>query len=374
MVDISAKEYSIFSAQSFSSRYQLLQQHMRRRKVDAHIIRDDLNISYLTGAHYYSMERPVLLVAFASSPAVLVVPKMEDEHLRGLENVSDVKAYWEIDALPGRGWLAALRTVLSKVKSVSVEPSIEARYFGLLNEFSPQLLPLAEEVRLIKSDEEIDILRRSGLIASERLKAMLAGDLNGVAVGEIMARGADYDDGLCKLVMALQAGATSASPHHISTRDQVITDGPCIVNSIVSYQGYNTECERTILVGDVDQNTRDIYECMREAQARGLELIKPGESCADVDLAIQKYFTQAGYGDFMMHRVGHGMGLLPHEGPYISEGSADIFTPGMVVSCEPGLYVKGVGGFRHSDTLVITEQGHKLLTHYPSDLDSLSFQ
>ena len=56
---------------------------------------------------------------------------------------------------------------------------------------------------------------------------------------------------------------------------------------------------------------------MREAQARGLELIKPGESCADVDLAIQKYFTQAGYGDFMMHRVGHGMGLLPHERPYI---------------------------------------------------------
>lgn len=382
MLDITADELGLFSIDLYDYRYQQLQNQMLANHVEAHLIRDDLNITYLTGARYYSMERPVLLIAFADAPAILVVPKMEEQHLQGLENVADVRAYWEIDALPGRGWLSILRSTLSGFKSLGVEPSLDAGLFASLNEFSPTLLALAENLRIIKSNEELTILKSSGAIASQRLEKMLSGDIQGKLVGEIMARGAyDPDDDIfasygnsCKLVMALQAGLSSASPHHISTRDQVITDGPCIVNSIVSYQGYNTECERTILVGDVDQNTRDIYECMREAQARALELIKPGESCADVDLAIQKYFTQAGYGDFMMHRVGHGMGLLPHEGPYISEGSADIFTPGMVVSCEPGLYVKGVGGFRHSDTLVITEQGHKLLTHYPSDLDSLSFQ
>lgn len=381
MLETIGKETCAFQSQVYKDRYQKLQQYMANHGLQAHLIRDDLNIIYLTGATYYSMERPVLFIALVNAPAILVVPKMEEEHLQGLHNVGRVAPYWEIDALPGRDWLSALRSTLADVKSLGVEPSLEAKHFSKLVEFKPQLLPLVEEVRLVKSDAELLTLQRSGVIASERMEEMLKGDIQGMSVGQIVARGmggindniAERYGSACKLVMGLQAGILAASPHHISSHNHIIQNEPCVVNSIVSYQGYNTECERTVLVGEVGDKVTDIFKCMLEAQSKAIELIKPGESCAGVDIAIQKYFTQAGYGDCIMHRVGHGMGLLPHERPYLSEGSSDVFTPGMVVSCEPGLYVKGIGGFRHSDTLVITEQGHELLTHYPSDLNSQSF-
>lgn len=380
MIDIAINEKAALSPASYRARYQFLQRAMQVQQVDAHIIRDDINITYLTGAAYYSMERPVFLIARADANAVLVVPKMEEEHLQGLENIAEVQAYWEVDALEGRGWPTRMGTLLSGFKAVSIEPTLELRHFPLLSQFDPKLCPLVEEIRLIKSPDELAIVRRSGEIAVERFEKMLLGQLQDTTVGEIVDRGMGVDEdiehlygGACKLIMGLQAGPPAASPHYISRRDHVLHDEPCVVNSIVSYQGYNTECERTVLVGNNSPKVTDIFQCMLEAQQQALELVKPGEPCSVVDRSIQSFFISKGYQDGLRHRVGHGMGLLPHERPYISEGSTDIFKPGMVVSCEPGLYIQGVGGFRHSDTVVVTEEGYELLTDCPTKMSDLSF-
>ena len=88
-----------------------------------------------------------------------------------------------------------------------------------------------------------------------------------------------------------------------------------------------------------------------------LDLIKPGASCAEVDSRVQEFFIAEGVAKYMRHRAGHGFGMESHERPYTSEGSSEIYQPGMIISVEPGLYVEGVGGFRHCDTLLITGSG-----------------
>ena len=169
--------------------------------------------------------------------------------------------------------------------------------------------------------------------------------------------------------------AASSNPHHLSHRpDELIPHGPTILNAIGAVSGYNAENERTILAGDYTPEHAELFDITHGAHELALGLIKPGVPCAEVDCAVQDYFTQRGLAEHLKHRVGHGFGLIDQEAPYLSEGSEEVFQPGMIFSVEPGLYVNGVGGFRHSDTVLVTESGIDVLTAgTPIDRAHLTF-
>ncbi len=112
---------------------------------------------------------------------------------------------------------------------------------------------------------------------------------------------------------------------------------------------------------------------MSEARRIALEMVRPGVACAEVDAAVNEFLGEEGYGDNLLHRTGHGIGLAYHaETPWLAEGSAEVLAPGMVVSVEPGIYLPEVGGVRHSDTVLVTDSGSESLTKYPTDLDNLT--
>ena len=102
-----------------------------------------------------------------------------------------------------------------------------------------------------------------------------------------------------------------------------------------------------------------------------MALVKPGIECADIDVAANGYLKERGYGDFLLHRTGHGIGLSNHEGPWLAEGNEEILQEDMVISIEPGIYMPDIGGIRHSDTVLVTKDGAESLTKYPTDLESL---
>ena len=108
-----------------------------------------------------------------------------------------------------------------------------------------------------------------------------------------------------------------------------------------------------------------------KAREIAYSMVKPGTRCEDIDLATQEYFKSLGYGDAILHRTGHGIGLGTHEAPWLSAGGDHVLEENMVISIEPALYFNDIGGFRHSDTVLVTKNGYENLTKYPRDLDSL---
>jgi Xaa-Pro dipeptidase len=136
--------------------------------------------------------------------------------------------------------------------------------------------------------------------------------------------------------------------------------------------GYAAETERTFFLSKPTEEERSIFNHMREARQKALEQVKPGIKCSDIDLVAQNFLKEKGYGNYLLHRSGHGIGQGNHEGPWIANGSDHILQENMVISIEPGIYIPEIGGFRHSDTVLVTKDGYELLTKYCRDIDELT--
>jgi Xaa-Pro aminopeptidase len=136
--------------------------------------------------------------------------------------------------------------------------------------------------------------------------------------------------------------------------------------------GYVSELERTMVLGKASDEQKKYFEHMKALQETAFEAIKPGIPCADVDLAVRAYFEKHDLMPYWKHHTGHAIGLRYHEGPFLDKGDQTIIQEGMVFTVEPGLYVPNLGGFRHSDTVVVRADGIECLTYYPRDLVSLT--
>jgi Xaa-Pro dipeptidase len=108
------------------------------------------------------------------------------------------------------------------------------------------------------------------------------------------------------------------------------------------------------------------------ARALGYELAKPGACLEEIDRMVRKVIIDAGYENRLLHRTGHGLGITGHEAPYVALGDRRELVPGMLISIEPGIYIPGQGGYRHSDTVLITETGNVRLTDAPDTLEELT--
>jgi Xaa-Pro dipeptidase len=135
--------------------------------------------------------------------------------------------------------------------------------------------------------------------------------------------------------------------------------------------GYLSELERTMVIGEPTPDQEQMFAHMVALQDLALETIRPGRPCADVDKAVRAYFEENDLWPHWRHHTGHAIGLRYHEGPFLDSGDDTEIRPGMVFTVEPGLYSPRLGGFRHSDTALVTGDGIEILTYYPRDLASL---
>ena len=166
----------------------------------------------------------------------------------------------------------------------------------------------------------------------------------------------------------------SAIPHSMATK-RVINHGDVLIGEVgVDIGGYTCELERTLIVGNPTPKQKRYFDVMVEAQESAFKTFKPKAKCSDVDMATISVFKKAGLMHLVKHHTGHGLGLEGHEPPWLDVGNEEPLTAGMIVSCEPGIYETGFAGFRHSDTVLITETGAEILTYYPRSLEALTIK
>ena len=249
------------------------------------------------------------------------------------------------------------------------------------------MLPLVEDLRLVKTATEIRMIRRAAYYADMAVKRLLAASYFGASVAEgfaetrsVMGRMIrdvlDWDPLTSSVLMASWAAPHSAQPHSIPRLYDVLKDGPHVALALTRCNGYAAECERTYFTSPPDDRSIAAFKAMMEARRLAFSFVKPGMPCAELDARVNEFLSAEGYGDEeqRLHRTGHGFGLGNHEAPWIAEGSDQVLEENMVISIEPGIYEDGFGGIRHSDTILVTRDGNEALTKSPTDIDSMTMK
>lgn len=241
--------------------------------------------------------------------------------------------------------------------------------------FPVQLIPVknvVEQLRVIKTEEEINTIKKAAKIADlafeHILKYLKAGvkELDVATELEYFMRKQGASSSSFDIIVA--SGWRSALPHGIAS-DKVIEEGELVTLDYGAiYDGYVSDITRTVAIGKINDELTKIYEIVKEAQQRGLDGIKPNITGKEADEFTRNYIEEQGYGKYFGHSTGHGIGLEVHEGPTLSPRSETVLEKNMVVTVEPGIYVPNVGGCRIEDDIVITENGNERLTFATKEL------
>ncbi|MPQ24675.1 M24 family metallopeptidase [Bacillus paralicheniformis] len=238
-----------------------------------------------------------------------------------------------------------------------------------------ELVPVSqsvEKLRLIKSSEEIKILKEAAKIADDAFSHILTVIKPGITEIEVAnelefymrSQGADHSS----FDMIVASGVRSSLPHGVASGKAIEKGDLVTLDFGAYYKGYCSDITRTVAVGEPDDELKRIYQTVFEAQAIGMRSIKPGITGKQADAYTRDYISSQGYGEYFGHSTGHGLGMEVHESPALSVRSDQMLEKGMVVTVEPGIYIPGKGGVRIEDDIVLTEEGNESLTHSAKEL------
>ncbi|QDP99214.1 aminopeptidase P family protein [Lysinibacillus fusiformis] len=231
---------------------------------------------------------------------------------------------------------------------------------------------LIEKIRLIKTEQEINIIKVACEIADHAFTHIIdfikpgKTELEVSNELEFFMRKQGATQSSFDTIVA--SGLRSALPHGVAT-DKVIEKGDFVTLDYGAlYNGYISDITRTVAVGEPSAKLVDMYDAVLASQLLALEKVGPGLTGIQADAIARDYLTEKGYGEAFGHSLGHGIGLEVHEGPGLSMRSDTVLEPGMAVTIEPGVYLPGIGGLRIEDDILITETGNELLTHSSKEL------
>jgi len=368
-----------FSADVYAQRLHAAQKAAADKGIDLLLIGTGPDFAYLTGSWVSSHERLTVLVVPQQGNAWIAAPNTD---------ITDIKAapVGELD-VELRGWNdgenpyeLALRGAGDGLGKVALGQSLTAdhvlRFQELLPHASYELATYALAELFTRKDEaEIAELRKAGhaidavhaqvpqLLQAGRTEAEVAHELEKLILQEHSV--IDF--------VIVGSGPNGANPHH-SFSDRVLAEGEPVVVDIGGTlpSGYHSDCTRTYVVGgDISKAPRDFqdaYAVLADAQAAARAAAHPGSTAADIDAITRQAISAAGWGDYFVHRTGHGIGLSTHEEPFIMEGNDLALEEGMAFSIEPGIYLEGKWGMRLEDIVVLTNDGYESLNQAPRDV------
>ena len=244
--------------------------------------------------------------------------------------------------------------------------------------FQTELVPvsnLIESLRLIKTEEELSIIKEAAKIADQAFEHILTFIKPGIKEIDVAneleftMRQAGATSSSFDIIVA--SGYRSALPHGVASNKKIAPGELITMDFGALYKGYCSDITRTVAVGEISEELNNIYHIVLEAEKRGVEGIKAGMTGKEADQLTRDYITEKGYGPNFGHSTGHGVGLEVHENPRLAKTSDDVLEKNMVVTVEPGIYVPNVGGCRIEDDIIITESGNEVITHSPKELITL---
>jgi Xaa-Pro aminopeptidase len=260
---------------------------------------------------------------------------------------------------------ARTATSLTFVSKAAITHGVKGR-LGLQKELVP-VENVMVNLRKVKGDQEVAAIRRAVEVAEEAYNAVreaievgvTENYLAGLMIMELRSRGAT--DTSFPVIVA--AGAASSHPHYRPGEATVQRDQPLLIDWGARCDGYCSDLTRTLMIGRVSDQIREIYKVVLDAQRAAIDYLRPGASTQSADKVARELIAAAGYGEFFGHGLGHGIGRDIHELPALPNTANDeVLRPGMVVTVEPGIYLPGVGGVRIEDDVLITHSGCEVLS------------
>jgi Xaa-Pro dipeptidase len=387
--------------EELDSRRERLLTHVRDQKLSGYVLFDEQYIQYFTSFGFLATERPVAFAANASGEMVVFVPEFE------VERVCEETEFERVESYPEYPGIEHPMLILGRVlRDLGITGAVAADsdgYPGILGYSGPSLSevmggvatalsPFIESMMVCKSDAEIRLIRESArwCEAGHRLlerysrpgatEAQAALRASQEATLEMLERlGSSFGgqqgsaDGV-SVGYRGQIGRRSSWAHAIAHNIKFQPGDVLVTETSAPIWGYNAELERTLIIGPPSDAVRRLFEHMVAAQQVALNAFRPGATCADIDRAVLGYFEANELMPYWRQHVGHAIGLRDHEAPFLDIGDHTPLAPGMVFTIEPGVYSPTVGGFRHSDTVVVTADGIDVLTDYPKDIESLTIE
>jgi Xaa-Pro dipeptidase len=356
-------------------RLEKLKKLARQEGLDVIALVPSHNLIYLTGIHFRMMERSLVLFIPVEGEPQMIIPSLEVPLIAEQPFPIRIHSYTDAD-----GYLPTYERVCKSFagKKIGVEGMKMRVTEGQLIEqcaLGAHVVPADNPIqyfRLHKDAYEIEMLSKAVASAEAALDAVVPEVRPGMTERQIMnmlqnamVEAGSQGNAFDPIVLS---GPNTAQPHGWAS-ERVVREGDLLLFDWgTTHEYYASDLTRTFAVGNINAELTKIYETVLAANEAGIAAAKPGIAAQDVDRAARKVITDAGYGDYFIHRTGHGLGMEGHEGPYMREGNDQILEPGMCFTVEPGIYVPGVGGVRIEDDVTITPDGAKVLTSYPKKL------
>ncbi|TCO79827.1 M24 family metallopeptidase [Marinisporobacter balticus] len=342
---------------------------MEKREVDAMIITPSTDLEFLMGFSPHMDERFQGLFYLKDRRYFYIVPKLNEEEI-GKAIGKDAAIYaWD----DGEGYLGQVKKAFEDFdlmhKKIAVNGSTRAISMldiqGIVEVNFINGNEILEEIRIIKDEEETEYLRKAAKLADEVYEDIVKFIRPGIQEKDIkdkieelfMEKGGD---GL-SFNPIIASGPNSSKPHYneyaryIQEKDVIILDFGC------TYKGLCSDMSRTVFVGGISDEERKVYEIIYQANKAGEKAAKEGVAAESVDKVSRDVIKNAGYGEYFLNRLGHGIGYSVHEAPDIKGGNERILEKGMAFSIEPGIYMPGKFGMRIEDIVCITENGSEVL-------------
>ncbi|MBF2483809.1 M24 family metallopeptidase [Listeria welshimeri] len=355
----------------------VLQNWLKDQGAEVAFLTDPENIAYFSGYHSEPHERVLGLAVFPESEPFLFTPALEVEDVRGGDwthpayGYNDTENPFIIIADEIKKRVANPTKFAIEKKHMSVD-----RFEQLSGLFSGcSFIPIEhkiEQVRLIKTEAELKILKEAALLADYAVQVGVDEIAEGKTEAEIVAK-IEYEmkkKGVTAMsfdTMVL-TGKNGALPHGTPGETKIKKGDLVLFDLGVVHKGYCSDITRTVAFGDISDEQKKIYDTVLEAQVTAVKKVKAGVKASEIDLTARNIIREAGYGDYFPHRLGHGLGASVHEFPSITETNNMELQENMVFTIEPGIYVPGVAGVRIEDDLVVTKDGVQVLTEFPKTL------
>jgi Xaa-Pro aminopeptidase len=377
----------------------LTERVLKPRGLDGCVLFDDQYIFYFTDFAFIPTERPIALIVTREGERHLLVPRLELEHARHGSHAEQVSSYQEYPGpvhpmevlsklLQGSGLTGSLGIDYDGYPPVFGYdgPPLSERHGGKLQRISKAV----DQLIAVKSPLELELIRESvrwGHLAHRLLQRYTK---VGLTETEVSMRASQ--EATVTMMEALspyhransrwqsgahagyrgQIGRNAAIPHALAMNATFSEGDVLVTGAAAPVLGYLSELERTMVIGKPTHEQVRYFDLMLGAQDTALSAMRPGATCAEVDQKVRAYMERHHLEQLWRHHSGHSISFRYHESPFLDVGDPTPLEAGMVFTVEPGIYVPELGGFRHSDTVLVTEGGVEMLTYYPRDLGNLT--
>lgn len=349
---------------------------MRKEDISSLILIPGPNLYYATGLQVEPSERLIATIIPVEQDPIVVCPSFEEDRIRRSTSITDVQT-WEEDDDPFELTGKCLADLELASSPISLDPKFWFEFYSRLAAVLPQTNfvnggPIMEEARITKSKDELTLMRRASSFTAEGILesieqvtvGMMESEVARIVADNLIKRSGEPVPAFC----LVQSGPNSAIPHGSPSDRTIEKNDVLLIDSGTTVAGYHGDITITTVIGEPSERFKKIYDIVLRANRAAFERTREGIRCEELDKVARDLITSEGFGDYFPHRLGHGLGLEVHEGPYLVHGNKRELKAGMTYTIEPGIYFLGEFGIRIEDNVVVTKDGAEWLSNVPREI------